>query len=261
MPVKVHIYVATTQGLVAIQNMTLLEEAGVRSLVTIDGSAKLAGISGAYDLFVNSPAGLIKQHFGGEAYRVNVDGNIDQGDSWQLGFYLSHMFYSSNQLSQHEVSQGDVVLCVTGAVSSFDLSVKQIASLDKKILSAKGQIMHWMNNGVMVQWVMPEANNLGETLGMPCSCFNVHSLYDCAYKLVTRGILREIPPCLLKLQEEGSPQLEMLLPSDVQNSVSNQRELAPKGDNENICAISIYQLVNCECFNAIFVLSVFSKCE
>ena len=226
MPVKVHIYVATTRGLVALQNMTLLEEQGARSLVTIDGSARLAGISSAYDLFVNSPAGLIKQHFGGEAYRINVGNNIDQGESWQLGFYLAHLFHANKQLSQHEITEGEIALCVTGAVSTYNSSVKEISALDKKINAAKGQIMHWMNNGVMVQWIMPEANNVGDTLSLPCSGFGVSTLYDCANKLVSRGILRSIPDCVLDQEHEPSPQLEMSLADESKELRTHKLESA-----------------------------------
>lgn len=224
MPVKVHIYVATTHGLVAVQNMTLLEEQGTRSIVTIDGSAKLAGISDAYDLFVKSPTGLIHNHFGGSAYRINVDNAIDQGESWQLGFYLAHLLYANNQLAQSEITQGDIALCVTGAVSTFDMSVKKIEGLEKKIVSAKGQIMHWMSNGIMVQWIMPNANDVGQTLTLPCSGFGASSLFDCASKLLSRGVLRSIPECLSIQLEEDNPQLEMLLPLKNTPSISDYEE-------------------------------------
>lgn len=193
---KVHIFVATTKGLVAIQNITLLDDPDIHSLVTIDGSARLAGVSDAYHLLVNSPAGIIAQHFGGQSYRVNVSKSIDQGESWQLGFYLAHLFDSLNQLAEGQPEKGDVVLCVTGAISTYDLSVKAVSQLDLKMQTAKGQIQHWQSQGMLVQWVMPQINLEALNTTLSTTYLGVHHLSQCADALMNKGILRAVPDVL-----------------------------------------------------------------
>ena len=85
-----HVFIATTQGLVAIQDIEEIDDPDVMSVVCVNGTAQSLNISGAYHSFVKRGSGIIQQAFGGNAYRVDVSGNIDHGNSWQLGFYLAH---------------------------------------------------------------------------------------------------------------------------------------------------------------------------
>ncbi len=54
---KLHIFVATTQGLVAIQNITTIDDADISSIVSINGTSTTANISSAYHNFVQKGAG------------------------------------------------------------------------------------------------------------------------------------------------------------------------------------------------------------
>ena len=85
---KIHIFVATTQGLVAIQNIIPIDDRGINSIVSLNGTSTTSNISSAYHNFVKKGAGIIEQDFGSCSYRINVSDRIDHGNSWQLAFYL-----------------------------------------------------------------------------------------------------------------------------------------------------------------------------
>ena len=103
---KLHVFVATTQGVVAIQNITPIDDAEINSIVTVNGTSTTANISSAYHGFVKKGAGIVQQDFGGTGYRVNLTERIDSGNSWQLAFYLAHVAnycrYQYAQLSSRD---------------------------------------------------------------------------------------------------------------------------------------------------------------
>jgi hypothetical protein len=115
---KVHVFVATTQGLVAIQNIRLIDDADISSIVSVNGTSTIANISTAYHHFVKKGAGIIQQDFGACSYRVNISDRIDHGNSWQLAFYLAHAVEQQGVLGDGEVVLGDYVICATGEVNT-----------------------------------------------------------------------------------------------------------------------------------------------
>ena len=48
--------------------------------------------------FVRRPTGLIEQITGHSSYRVDLSGPITQGQSWQLGLAVIHLFHAEAQL-------------------------------------------------------------------------------------------------------------------------------------------------------------------
>lgn len=170
---QAQVYIATTQGLVHIQAITALGDAQLgqvpnnlqtlRSMVTINRTVKVAGISQDYAAFVEPAQGIIQTIFGGQAYRLNIDNAIDVGNSWQLGVYLAHALHANGHLSQLSNSQGntaenDTIFIASGAINTLDLSVIEVSALVQKTLTSSAQIQQWQAQGKSLYFLIPKAN-------------------------------------------------------------------------------------------------------
>jgi len=155
---KVHIFVATTQGLVAIQNITTIDDADISSIVSINGTSTTANISSAYHNFVKKGAGIIQQDFSACSYRINISKRIDQGNSWQLAFYLAHAAISKNMLGDGQVNIGDHVICATGEINTVTRDIQSISQIKLKQKLAATQIKQWHKQKIKVSFLVPDAN-------------------------------------------------------------------------------------------------------
>lgn len=170
MSLNIHVFIATSKGLVAIQSITDLQDSALQSVITISGSTDLATISPSYHRFVQKSTGLIQSEFGVASFRANISRNIDVGSSWQLPFYLAHFIQASAILSsmpsaqaQHETVQlgqgspapGDVVLIATGQINTSSGKVEAVSHLPEKCITASAQIKLWMKKGILVEFFVP----------------------------------------------------------------------------------------------------------
>ncbi|WP_057831424.1 FHA domain-containing protein [Colwellia sp. TT2012] len=173
---KLHIFVATTQGLVAIQNITAIDDADISSIVSINGTSTTANISSAYHNFVKKGAGIIQQDFGACSYRINISDRIDHGNSWQLAFYLAHAAKNDNILGDGQVSAGDQVICATGEVNTSNRNIQGISEISLKQQLAAKQIKQWHKNNNKVCFLVPEANRQDLDKQLPLNIKLVSSL-------------------------------------------------------------------------------------
>ena len=153
---KVHIFIATTRGPVAIQKIYPLD-ADIPSVVSVRGTATLCPITSAYANFVRRGCGIIEQHFGGASYRVNVSDSIDTGNSWQLGFYLAHAAQHQGILGDGQVAEGDRVLFVTGEVDTSEGRILPVGQIVVKV----SQVQRWLSQSpaaLDVHMLVPEDN-------------------------------------------------------------------------------------------------------
>ena len=74
---KYHIFIATTKGCIAIQDIIALDDPEIQSLITVNGTATLANISSYYHHFVKKGSGIIQNDFGACSYRANIEHGID----------------------------------------------------------------------------------------------------------------------------------------------------------------------------------------
>jgi len=155
---KLHIFVATTQGLVAIQNITAIDDADISSIVSVNGTSTTANISSAYHNFVKNGAGIIQQDFGACSYRINVAQRIDQGNSWQLAFYLAHAAQNREVLGNGQVNPGDQVICATGEVNTTSREIHRVEEVDLKQSLATEQIQQWQKMNVKTSFLVPKNN-------------------------------------------------------------------------------------------------------
>jgi hypothetical protein len=155
---KTHIFIATTQGLVAIQNITPIDDEDISSVVSVNGTSTTANISSSYHNFVKKGVGIIQQMFGACSYRVDISARIDQGNSWQVAMYLAHLAQSKGLLGNGEVSQGDTVICATGEVNTSNHQVLAVTEVALKFKLAQPQLEQWTALGAKVQFLLPQAN-------------------------------------------------------------------------------------------------------
>ena len=155
---KLHIFVATTQGLVAIQNITTIDDADISSIVSINGTSTTANISSAYHNFVKNGAGIIQQDFGACSYRINIAQRIDQGNSWQLAFYLAHAAQNREILGNGKVKPGDQVICATGEINTTSREIHRVEGVNLKQKLAIEQIQQWLKMKVKTSLLVPKQN-------------------------------------------------------------------------------------------------------
>jgi hypothetical protein len=156
---KTHIAIATTNGLVMVQQLTE-EDDDVMSLVCLGLTSKQLSVSAAYADFVKKGSGLIAKDFGHGAWRLDISANIDSGDSWQLPVYLAHHFYGKDELGNGEPEAGDVVVIATGALS-VTRDVKPVEHIAAKQRVAADSIAAWQDAGVNCRWML-HADNAAE---------------------------------------------------------------------------------------------------
>lgn len=164
---KVRVYLATTGGPVQIERLT--RERAQQSAVCLQRTAKVLAISGDYDAFVRQPSGVIEREFGPiepGAFRLDVSGPIDEGDSWQLGVYAAHMLAAAGRLAPHDEST-KMAIWLTGSVDN-DLLVGPVAHLPEKLNASRDEFTRLLDEDVSVTLFVPRGGReLAERAGLP----------------------------------------------------------------------------------------------
>ena len=153
---KVHVFIATTQGPIAVQRV-VAEEPDVQSVVCVDGGIEPLPISSRYHDFVRKGTGLIQRDFGQPAYRMDVSGRIDQGNSWQLPTYMAHHLSSEGLLGEGEPEAGDAVIWATGALKA-DKSVITVEEVYNKLQSSQALFESLWQKKIPVLVLVPAAD-------------------------------------------------------------------------------------------------------
>ena len=126
---RLRVVVATTDGPSTIRRITE-EDESLRSVVCLAGTATSLPISADYDAFVRRPTGVVERDTGHRVYRVDVDRTIDEGRSWQLGFYLAHRLKQVGRLAEDD-QPADGIVWATGTVDA-DLRIGHVARVSEK---------------------------------------------------------------------------------------------------------------------------------
>lgn len=148
MPITV--YILTTQGPVRVQRITE-EQTGIQSVVCLDGRAQALPISSRYDAFVRNPTGVVERATGHGAYRIDVDGIIDDGDSWQLGIFIAH-------LTAGIETQKNVHIFATGEIDR-DLNVWPVQHVGEKLNQALDKLNALSASDAEVHVFAPDADS------------------------------------------------------------------------------------------------------
>lgn len=131
---KIRIYIATTNGPVEVQRITR-EDAYVRSVICLNGTAKALPIARSYDAFVKEPTGVIQRSFKHPSFRMDVSASITDGNSWQLGAFMAHALYHEDRLAGPDDGVENV-LWLTGEVDR-DLNIRPVDHIKEKLLASK----------------------------------------------------------------------------------------------------------------------------
>lgn len=130
---KIKVYIATTNGPVAVQQITQ-EDPELKSVICLNGTAKALPISRAYDNFVREPIGVIERSFSHAAFRLDVSAPITDGNSWQLGTFLAHALHAEDQLAGHD-DPVDEILWLSGEVDR-NLNIRPVDHIEDKLMAS-----------------------------------------------------------------------------------------------------------------------------
>ena len=122
------LWIATTRGPVEIVSITE-EDPEIRSVLCLSDSFQELPISPLYDAFVRRPTGLIEQITGHSSYRVDLSGPITQGQSWQLGLAVIHLFHAEAQRNSFLLP--NTIVWTTGRVTPRG-TVQPVGEIVKK---------------------------------------------------------------------------------------------------------------------------------
>ncbi len=156
---QVAVYIATTGGPVRIERIT--PEEAPQSMICRKRSSEVLAISTGYDDFVNPGSGVIKREFGGpdsRSYRLDVDGPIAAGTSWQLAVYFAHAITAApgQRLADSEAT-ADEIVWLSGAVD-YDLKVGPVDHMSEKLAAAGAAFARWRALAVPVRICLPAGN-------------------------------------------------------------------------------------------------------
>ena len=149
---RCRVLIATTEGPAAIQKITP-EDPGVPSVVCLDGTTEVLGISGDYARFVNRGTGIVADETGHDAYRLDLDARVHGGTSWQLPVLLAHRLAAEGRLAAPDDEGADAILA-TGVVDR-DQRVRPVEAIPEKLAIARECVQAITGPGRRVIVVLP----------------------------------------------------------------------------------------------------------
>ena len=158
---RVHVFIATTEGPVAVQKITA-EDPDVPSVACLDGTTEILPISRDYTRFVDRGTGLVARLTGHGAYRLDLDGPVDGGRSWQLPVLLAHLLDAEGWLAGPE-EPADLTLLATGEIDR-EQRVRPVGRLDRKLSAARALIDRHAESGRPLVVLVPDDGEAHEPL-------------------------------------------------------------------------------------------------
>jgi hypothetical protein len=154
---KTRVYLATTRGPVQVERISW--EPAAQSAICLRRTTKVLAISPNYDAFVRHVSGVIEREFGsaeGGAFRLDVSGEVDAGDSWQLGVYAAHALHAKGRLAGPN-DKYDHAIWLTGKLNA-DLDVGAVTHLSEKLQASRDEFARLQEMGVPVSLYVPKDN-------------------------------------------------------------------------------------------------------
>lgn len=154
----VHVFIATTEGLVAIRGIQHRETSSLASFVTIAGGSRVAAITPDYRNFVTRDTSPLPEYFAYDSYHMVIDKDIHQGQSWQLAGAIAHLLYRHDKLGNGRVEPGDQLIIASGEIDATNAKVSMITHLAQKCLSAQKQIARLQSEHCRISFLIPDEN-------------------------------------------------------------------------------------------------------
>lgn len=142
---KWRVYIATTEGPVAVQRLAE-EDPEIRSVVCLNGTSEALPISAAYDAFVRKPTGVIERLYGHPSFRMDVSGPISAGRSWQLGALVVHALHAKGMLAGKDQA-ADQALWLTGEVD-HELGIRRVTQVEEKLIHSSDLFHELREQGI-----------------------------------------------------------------------------------------------------------------
>ena len=159
------VYIATTQGPVAVRGITA-EEGLLESVMCLSGQTEKVAVSRRYSEFVSPGSGIIARRVGHDCFRVDVDGPIDTGDSWQAGMVVAHDLFAAGLLAE-TLSAADLLVWVTGEVNVREGAVLGVESVSRKLAKSLHLFEQARSQKIPVLVMYPQENMTELQLSAP----------------------------------------------------------------------------------------------
>ena len=155
------VVIPTTNNLVGISDITY-EDPLVSSVICENNNLEALPISPQYNSFVKSPTGIIEKITGHSSYRIDLTDRIEQGDSWQLGVAIAHIFHKKNLINfsknQNLISNDeDTIIWASGIINS-NLDIKKINYLEKKIENSVAFFKECVKKNILIKIILSHEN-------------------------------------------------------------------------------------------------------
>lgn len=155
------VVIPTTNNLVGVSDITY-EDPIVSSVICENNNLEALPISPQYNSFVKSPTGIIEKITGHSSYRIDITGRIEQGDSWQLGVAIAHIFHKNNLINfsknQNLISNNeDTIIWASGIINS-NLDIKKIDYLEKKIENSVVFFKECLKKNILIKIILSHEN-------------------------------------------------------------------------------------------------------
>lgn len=248
---KAAVFIATTQGPVGIMRLTV--EPRLRlSIASIGLETRKSSISDAYHDFVSLDTGVIARHTHTENYRLHLQRDIEQGDSWKLGIYVAHQLFDQQRLAELCLTReplphltGPVILA-TGAVN-IDDDVLAVGDIPQKLAMAESLLQCAYELGIPVVFLLPQKNLTGD---LKTTMENFEERYaNLQFVCLSKLTFEALPDILASSQStDSNPNTSHAAPTELinnretlalHNALSAEKKSASKKASEFIGTIKI----------------------
>ncbi|MFC4699626.1 hypothetical protein ACFO4O_05585 [Glaciecola siphonariae] len=190
----VHVFIATTAGLVKIRGITHRNAESLASFVTVSSGSRVSAITTQYRHLADKSISPLAAYFEHNSYHMVLESEIDQGESWQLGTAIAHMLYAHGKYTREassEVNPTDAVIIATGAIEFSRGDIKLVTHLGQKCLNAQQQIAKWQAQHCDVNFVIPEENYRQPLPDIPFELFPVGNIDDVEQWLYKKAWIKD----------------------------------------------------------------------
>jgi tetratricopeptide (TPR) repeat protein len=154
---RTRVFIPTTEGPVAVDRI-IRSPLGKSIVCERGGKEPLRAFSAKYNEFVRKRIAQPGQANSAAAFRLDVSGRIDTGDSWQLAVFLAHALQDADRLArpEHEEQAGSI-LVASGEIE-YGLTVGAVGYIEEKLRAAYSLIEAGIKSGQRVLVALPAGN-------------------------------------------------------------------------------------------------------
>ena len=153
---NIAVYIATTQGLVRIYHIKELSGFPTSEITMLNDSMPLDSFSAQYNKFIR-PNGVIQKLYDIDTtmkYHMEVDGDINDGQSWQLAVTIAHGLSLQSRLCYND-DDIDHILWLTGKVNN-DYSIHPVGHIEQKLERSETLLHHYHHKHIPITLIMPD---------------------------------------------------------------------------------------------------------